>query len=112
MIEPVPQNYVNPHAKGFNPTTRCTYHYDAPGHSSKDCRNLKKKVEEMIQTKMIVVQNNNPPNVTKNPLPAHNEVNFIEMICDDKEYDNSLNSQEKTIEIGGAFMKANVQSSG
>jgi len=112
MIEPIPQNYVDPHAKGFNPTIRCAYHSDAPGHSTEDCRNLRRKVEEMIQTKMIVVQNDDPPNVTKNPLPAHSDVHFIEMICDDKEYDNSLNSQEKTIEIVGAFMKASVQSSG
>ncbi|KAG5629958.1 hypothetical protein H5410_001675 [Solanum commersonii] len=95
----------------FNPTIRCAYHSNAPGHSTEDCQNLRRKVEKMIQTKMIVVQNNDPSNVTKNPLPAHNDVHFIEMICDDKEYDNSLNSQEKTIEIVGAFVKASVQSS-
>ncbi|KAH0784165.1 hypothetical protein KY290_003763 [Solanum tuberosum] len=100
MIEPISQNYVDPHAKGFNPTSRCAYHSDAPGHRFEDCRNFKK---------MIVVQNDDPPNVTKNPLPAHSNVHFIEMICDDKEYDNS---EEKTIEIGGAFTKDNVQRSG
>ena len=47
----------------------------------------------MIQTKRIVVQNDDPPNVTKNLL-AHNDVHFIEMVCDDKEYENSLNSQK------------------
>jgi len=62
----------------------------------------------MIQAKMIVVQNDNPPNVTQNPLPAPNDVHFIEMMGDD----NSLNSEEKTIEIGEAFTKANVQRSG
>ncbi|KAG5610680.1 hypothetical protein H5410_021961 [Solanum commersonii] len=72
----------------FNPTIWCAYHSNAPGHNTEDCRNLRRKEEEMIQTKMIV------------------------MICDDKEYDNSLNSQQKTIEIVGAFMKASVQSSG
>ncbi|KAG5613797.1 hypothetical protein H5410_013621 [Solanum commersonii] len=35
---------------GFNPTTRCAYHSDAPGHSIEDCRDFKKKVEKMIQT--------------------------------------------------------------
>ncbi|KAG5610367.1 hypothetical protein H5410_021648 [Solanum commersonii] len=92
----------------FNPTIRCAYHSDAPGHSTEDCRNLRRKLEETIQTKMIVIQNDDPPNVTKNPLLPQNDVHFIEMICDDKEYDNSLNSQEKTIEIVGAFMKASV----
>ncbi|KAK4713681.1 hypothetical protein R3W88_019588 [Solanum pinnatisectum] len=109
MIEPILQNYVDPHAKGFNPTIQCAYHSDVPGHSIEDCRNVIRKVEEMIQTKMIVAQNNDPPNVTKNPLSARSDVHFIEMTCDDKEYDNS---EEKTIEIGGAFTKANVQSSG
>ncbi|KAG5599125.1 hypothetical protein H5410_030495 [Solanum commersonii] len=80
--------------------------------TQKDCRNLKRNVEEMIQTKMIVVQNDDPPNVTKNPLPAHNDVHFIEIIRDEKEYDNSLNFQEKTIEIVEDFMKASMQSSG
>ncbi|KAK4726953.1 hypothetical protein R3W88_031870 [Solanum pinnatisectum] len=89
MIEPIPQNYVDLHAKGFNPTIWCAYHSDAPWHSTEDCRNLRRKVEEMIQTKMIVVQNDDPPNITKNHLPAHSDVHFIEMICDDKEYDNS-----------------------
>ncbi|KAH0647850.1 hypothetical protein KY285_033098 [Solanum tuberosum] len=109
MIEPIPQNYMDPHAKCFNPTIRCAYHSDAPGHNIEDCRNLRRKVEEMIQTKTILVQNDDPPNVTKNPLPAHSGVHFIEMICDDKEYDNS---KEKTIEIGGTFTKANMQTSG
>ncbi|XP_049371475.1 uncharacterized protein LOC125836336 [Solanum verrucosum] len=60
IIEPIPQNYVDPHTKGFNPTARCAYHSDAPGHSIEDCRDFKKKVEEIIQTKMIVVQNDDP----------------------------------------------------
>ena len=65
----------------------------------------------MIQAKMIVVQNDEPPNVTQNPLPAHNDVHFIGMIRDDKEFNKSLNSQDKTIEIGEASVKANGQSS-
>ncbi|KAH0722166.1 hypothetical protein KY285_004787 [Solanum tuberosum] len=43
IIEPILQNYVDPHAKGFNPTARCAYHSDAPGHSIEDCRNFKKR---------------------------------------------------------------------
>ena len=59
-----------------------------------------------------MVQNGDPLNDTKNPLPAHNDVHFIEMICDDKEYDNSLNSEEKNIKIVETFTKASMQSSG
>ncbi|KAH0713864.1 hypothetical protein KY285_007697 [Solanum tuberosum] len=108
MIKPIPQNFVDPRSKDFNPVARCAYRSDALGNSIEDCRTLKSEVEKMIQAKMIVVQNDNPPNVTQNPLPAPNDVHFIEMMGDD----NSLNSEEKTIEIGGAFTKANVQRSG
>ncbi|KAK4737197.1 hypothetical protein R3W88_000894 [Solanum pinnatisectum] len=65
MIEPIPQNYIDPHAKGFNPTIQCSYHSDALGHSIEDCQNLRRKVEEMIQTKMIVVQNDDSPPPSK-----------------------------------------------
>ncbi|KAH0693220.1 hypothetical protein KY285_020317 [Solanum tuberosum] len=41
MIEPTPQNYVDPNAKSFNPTIRCAYHSDAPGHSIEDCQNIR-----------------------------------------------------------------------
>ncbi|KAK4713346.1 hypothetical protein R3W88_019253 [Solanum pinnatisectum] len=60
MIEPIPQYYVDPHAKGFIPKIRCAYHSDALGHITEDCQSLRRKVEEMIQTKMIVVQNYDP----------------------------------------------------
>ncbi|KAK4731308.1 hypothetical protein R3W88_024296 [Solanum pinnatisectum] len=116
-VRPSSQNFQTPYNSrprqrlegGFNPTIRCAYHSDATRHSTEDCRNLRRNVKKMIQTKRIVVQNDDPPNVTENPLSAHNDVHFIEMICGDKEYDNS---QEKKIEIVGAFMKASVQSSG
>ncbi|KAH0765184.1 hypothetical protein KY285_001055 [Solanum tuberosum] len=108
MIESIPQNFADPRSKGFNPIARCAYHSDALGHSTEDCRTMKSEVEKMIQAKMIVVQNDNPPNITQNPLPAPNDVHFIEMMGDD----NFLNYEKKIIEIGGAFTKANVQRSG
>lgn len=73
MIEPISQNYVDPRAKGFNLTIRCAYYSDAPGHNTKDCQKIRRKVEEMIQTKRIMVQNGDPQNETKNPLPEHND---------------------------------------
>lgn len=53
----------------------------------------------MIQAKMIVVQNDNPSNVTQNPLQAPNDIHFIWMIGDG----NSFKSEEKTVEIGGCI---------
>ncbi|KAG5586267.1 hypothetical protein H5410_046701 [Solanum commersonii] len=107
-MHPLSTPMMNPHSKGFNLVARCAYHFDALGHSTEYFRTLKSEVENMIQAKMIVVQNDNSPNVTQNPLPTPNDVHFIEMIGDE----NSLKYEEKTIEIGGAFTKANVQSSG
>lgn len=46
----------------------------------------------MIKPKIIVVKNDDPPNLSNNPLSAHNDLHFIEMIKDDKEYDHFLNS--------------------
>ncbi|KAK6803218.1 hypothetical protein RDI58_001002 [Solanum bulbocastanum] len=111
MIESIPQNYVNPRPKGFYPVARCAYHFDVPRKCTEDCRTLKSEVEKMIQAKMIVVENDNPSNVTQNPLPAPNNVHFFEMICDKKECEHSLNSKEVMIEIGGVFTKVNVQQS-
>lgn len=38
----------------------------------------------MIQEKMIVVQNDDPSNVTQNQPPMPNDIHFIDMICDGK----------------------------
>ncbi|XP_059311487.1 uncharacterized protein LOC132063073 [Lycium ferocissimum] len=140
MIGTIPQNYADPRAKGFNPTARCAYHSDAPGHSTEDCRTLKREVEKMIQAKMIVIQDSDTPNITENPLPAHNDTHFVGMICDDKEYrefsksfsksvaespivtlDPDMNEglvkrvknpfvEEKTTEIGGGSVDSDMQS--
>ncbi|KAF3641139.1 putative photosystem II D2 protein-like [Capsicum annuum] len=36
---------------------RCYHQYQAQGHSTEDCRALKRKIEKMIQDKLIMVQN-------------------------------------------------------
>lgn len=51
----------------------------------------------MIQVKMIVVQNDDPPIVTQNQSPTPNNMHFIYLIQDGKKCKNSINSQEKTI---------------
>lgn len=92
--------------KGFNPAACCKYYYDALGHSTEKCWPLKKEVKK---------GDCGPrwwsPQHTENAVSVNNNVHFIEMICDDKEGSNSLNSQEKTTKIGGWFIKANIQTS-
>ncbi|KAK4709727.1 hypothetical protein R3W88_004240 [Solanum pinnatisectum] len=89
MIKPISQKYVDPYA---NPAIRCAYHSDALGHNIEDCRTLKREVEKIIPAKMIVVQNDDPPNVTQNQPTAPNDIHFIDMIRDGKKCDNSINS--------------------
>lgn len=68
MIELVPQNFADLRLKGFNPIAGCAYHSNAQGHNTGDCQCLKSEVEKMIQTKMIVVENDNLPNVAHNDM--------------------------------------------
>ncbi|XP_070017579.1 uncharacterized protein [Nicotiana sylvestris] len=47
-------------------------------------------VENLIKQKRIVLKDEDIPNVTNNPLPAHNNGPIIGMICEDKEFDPVL----------------------
>ncbi|XP_070012993.1 uncharacterized protein [Nicotiana sylvestris] len=59
----------------------------APGQSTDDCWTLKRAIERLITEKLMVVTNGeDPPNVTNNPLPTHNDVHFVGMIGRDQEH--------------------------
>nr|XP_009779069.1 PREDICTED: uncharacterized protein LOC104228328 [Nicotiana sylvestris] len=78
---------MHPDSHGFQVNVRCEYHSGAPGHSTDDCWTLERSIERLISEKLIVVINGeDPPNVTNNPLPAHNDVHFVGMIGQDQEY--------------------------
>ncbi|XP_070015722.1 uncharacterized protein [Nicotiana sylvestris] len=47
-------------------------------------------VENLIEQEKIVLRDEEVPNVTNNPLPAHNNEPLIGMICEDKEFDPAL----------------------
>ncbi|XP_019238934.1 PREDICTED: uncharacterized protein LOC109218987 [Nicotiana attenuata] len=83
-------HYVTPNSKGFDSNARCEYHSNTHGHSTKNCWTLKKAIENLIEAKAIVVANNeDTPNITNNPLLAHDNTHFIGMICDDRDYKQS-----------------------
>lgn len=63
MIELISQNFTDPSSKDFYPLARYTYHSDDLRHSTEDFQTLKSEVKK-FQAKMIVVQIDNPPNVT------------------------------------------------
>ncbi|XP_070029828.1 uncharacterized protein [Nicotiana sylvestris] len=48
------------------------------------------KIGEMVENGKIVLRDEDIPNVTNNPLPAHNNGPVIGIICEDKEFDPAL----------------------
>ncbi|XP_019251311.1 PREDICTED: uncharacterized protein LOC109230246 [Nicotiana attenuata] len=87
VIGPIAPHHMHPDSHGFQANARCEYNSGAPGHSTDDCWTLKRAKERLISEKLIVVTNGeDPPNVTNNLLPAHNDVHFVGMIGRDQEY--------------------------
>ncbi|XP_070047501.1 uncharacterized protein [Nicotiana tomentosiformis] len=101
LIEPIMPRYVNPNSKGFDSNARCEYNSNTQGHSTENCWTLKRAIEDLIEAKAIMVTNNeDTPNITNNPLPAHNNTHFIGMICDDRDYKQSGKTERVVGTIG------------
>ncbi|XP_070011418.1 uncharacterized protein [Nicotiana sylvestris] len=90
FLQPVPQTRQNPASPAYRAGVRCAYHSGAEGHDINDCWTLKRVVENLIEQGKIVLRDEEVPNVTNNPLPAHNNGSLIGMICEDKEFDPAL----------------------
>ncbi|XP_019264954.1 PREDICTED: uncharacterized protein LOC109242564 [Nicotiana attenuata] len=89
LLRPVPPNRQNPETTSYRPGTQCAYHSWAEGHDTEDCWTLKRAVKNLIEQKRVVLQDEEP-NVTNNPLPAHNNGPVIGMIYQDREFDPAL----------------------
>ncbi|XP_019241724.1 PREDICTED: uncharacterized protein LOC109221721 [Nicotiana attenuata] len=74
---PVPQTRQNPASPAYRAGARCAYHSGAEGHDTDDCWTLKRAVENLIEQRKIVLRDDDVPNVTNNPLPAHNNEPII-----------------------------------
>ena len=84
-IECIPPHRLNPNAPGFQANEKCEHHLGALGYNTDNCLTLKGAIEKLIKHGVVVVTDDqNTPNVTNNPLPAHN--NLVGMVCDDQEY--------------------------
>lgn len=66
---------------GYDVNARCEFHYGAPGHSVENCKALKYKVQQLIESKVIIFTPNGP-NVNNNPMPPHNKpiVSMVEEV--------------------------------
>ncbi|XP_060177795.1 uncharacterized protein LOC132607732 [Lycium barbarum] len=130
LIEPIMPYNVNPSARGFDPTVRCDYHSNTQGHTTENYFTLKRAIEKLIDDKAIVIHDEEAPNVTNNPLSAHNNAHVVGMICDDKEYKQigktvmeidtlkeglgivTKFAQEALLIVKGASSNTNLKSSG
>lgn len=66
---------MNPPVKlpaNYDANARCEFHSSVPGHGTENCRALKHKVQDLIESKATEFAPRNGPNVTKNPMPLHN----------------------------------------
>ncbi|XP_070011009.1 uncharacterized protein [Nicotiana sylvestris] len=78
----------------------CAYHLGAEGHDTNDCWTLRRVVENLIEHGKIVLRDEDVPNVTNNPLPAHNNGPLIGMIYEDKEFDPALKAIITIVDAG------------
>ncbi|XP_075088234.1 uncharacterized protein LOC142170265 [Nicotiana tabacum] len=90
LLQLVPQTRQNPTSPSYRFSARCAYHSGAEGHDTDDCWTLKRTMENLIEQMKIVLRYENVPNMTNNPLPAHNNGSVIGIICEDKEFDSAL----------------------
>ncbi|XP_075077613.1 uncharacterized protein LOC107829533 [Nicotiana tabacum] len=90
LLQPIPQTRQNPASPTYRAGARCAYHSGAKGHDTDNCWTLKRTVENLIEQRKIVLRDEEVPNMTNNPLPAHNNGPVIGMICEDEEFDPAL----------------------
>ena len=69
-----------PYTRWYNKNARCDYHFGNRGHSTKDCTALKRRVHDLIKVGALAFDNEDIPNVNRNPMPDHQrpKVNAVE----------------------------------
>ena len=55
----------------YNENALCDYHSSNRGHSIEDCIALKRRVHNLIKTGALAFDDEDVPNVNRNPLPDH-----------------------------------------
>ncbi|XP_050916461.1 uncharacterized protein LOC127131593 [Lathyrus oleraceus] len=94
---------------GYDANARCEFHSSAPGHSIEKCKELKYKVQDLIDSKAITFAPKGP-NVNNNPMPPHNNASVNMMEADNRSRLMSCVDELKTplIEIKNALMRDNA----
>ncbi|XP_070022933.1 uncharacterized protein [Nicotiana sylvestris] len=80
VLRPIESKLPNPPPKNIDYSLSCSYCSGTPWHDTKKCWHLKNAIQELIDTKQIVLQTPEAPNINQNPLPTHDETNMIEIV--------------------------------
>ena len=54
LIAPVVPKPVTNLPKGYDPSKTCKFHYDAPRHSTEECRLLRHKIQSLIDSSALI----------------------------------------------------------
>ena len=60
-----------PYPRWYNKNARYDYHFGNRGHSTEDCTALKRKVHDLIKVRALAFDDEDVPDVNRNPLPDH-----------------------------------------
>ncbi|KAH0672599.1 hypothetical protein KY290_024833 [Solanum tuberosum] len=55
-IAPISEIRMNTHTRWIEPSTVCAYHSGMKGHTIEECRDLKDKIQQLIDTKIICLE--------------------------------------------------------
>ncbi|KAM3222525.1 hypothetical protein P3L10_021795 [Capsicum annuum] len=99
MITPLLGYIPDPYSKNFDPNVWSAYQSDVQGHNTEDCRTLKKKIEKMIQDKLIVVQNIGPSTIPQSSSLARGTAQYV-------------GGNEFSMGIQNLFVEGNMSDSG
>lgn len=76
-LTPIPAKPLSyPLPPAHRPDAKCAYHSGQAGHDTEQCWTLRNKVQDLIDSRSIKLEETAAPNVTTNPLPNH-QVNMI-----------------------------------
>lgn len=59
----------------FDPSKKCEHHFGVEGHTLEDCTQLRNRIQDLIDNKLIQFDNTIGPNVITNPLLPHQDGN-------------------------------------
>ena len=60
-----------PYPRWYNENVCCDYHSGNRGHSTEDCTALKRRVHDLIKAEALAFDDDDVPDVNRNPLPDH-----------------------------------------